>query len=370
MQSGHPLWPGPTRRHVPPHRYSATSLECPVTTISSSAPLLPESARRGPAAAAGSLRTDTYADGARTIEYVPEHRNEGQSRSYYWLLMLPAIIVLAAITIYPFFWLIWMSLHNVGATGGDEFVGLKNFERAVLSDDKYWNGWFLLLRYSAMCMTAEVLIGVLLAILLNGSRFEKVLVTIILMPMMMAPVIAGLVWYFLYNSTFGWYHWLFQSLGILGDTSILGSADTAMYGIVIVDVWQWTPLITLITLAGMKRVPRDQLEANMVDGAGDIRNFLSVTLPNLYPFLLIAILLRFMDNFRFIDVILTLTGGGPADATNILPVYLCRHCPHASPRDNRARQASGPGFRPTGRQARRHSDGVRGHGVQRHRHLQ
>ena len=95
-----------------------------------------------------------------------------------------------------------------------------------------------------------------------------------------------------------------------------------MAGIVIVDVWQWTPLVTLITLAGMKRVPRDQLEANMVDGAGDFRNFMSVTLPNLYPFLLIAILLRFMDNFRFIDVILTLTGGGPADATNVLPVYL------------------------------------------------
>ena len=95
-----------------------------------------------------------------------------------------------------------------------------------------------------------------------------------------------------------------------------------MWGIVLVDVWQWTPLITLIVLAGLKRVPRDQLEAHMVDGAGELRNFVSITLPNLYPFLLIAILLRFMDNFRFIDAILILTGGGPADATNILPVYL------------------------------------------------
>ena len=90
----------------------------------------------------------------------------------------------------------------------------------------------------------------------------------------------------------------------------------------IVDVWQWTPLITLIMLAGLKRVPRDQLEANMVDGAGEVRNFFAITLPNLYPFLLIAILLRFMDNFRFIDAILVLTGGGPADATKILPIYL------------------------------------------------
>jgi multiple sugar transport system permease protein len=95
-----------------------------------------------------------------------------------------------------------------------------------------------------------------------------------------------------------------------------------MIGVVLVDVWQWTPLITLITLAGLKRVPQDQLEANMVDGASPVRNFFSVTLPNLYPVLLIAIMLRFMDNFRFIDSLLVLTGGGPGNSTKILPVYL------------------------------------------------
>ncbi len=173
-----------------------------------------------------------------------------------------------------------------------------------------------------MCMVLEVGLGVILAVILNRSRFEKTLVTIFLMPMMMAPVVAGLVWYYLYNSTFGWYHWLMQSVGLLGAKSILGDPATAMLGIVIVDIWQWTPLIILITLAGLKRVPRDQLEANMVDGAGEVRNFFAITLPNLYPFLLIAILLRFMDNFRFIDAILVLTGGGPADATKILPTYL------------------------------------------------
>jgi multiple sugar transport system permease protein len=139
---------------------------------------------------------------------------------------------------------------------------------------------------------------------------------------MMAPLVAGMVWYFLYNGTFGWYHWLLQSVGILGAKSILASPSTAMLAIVIVDVWQWTPLITLITLAGLKRVPQDQIEANMVDGASPFRNFVSVTLPNLYPVLLIAIMLRFMDNFRFIDSALVLTGGGPGNATKILPIYL------------------------------------------------
>ncbi|MFO1038530.1 MAG: sugar ABC transporter permease [Geminicoccaceae bacterium] len=273
-------------------------------------------------APAATERAYVAREGARVIDWTPANFNALPSRSYYFWLMAPAIVVLAAISLYPFFWLIWMSLHNVEVGGADEWVGFNNFIRLFTRDAKFANGWLLLLKYSALCMTTEILLGVGLAVILNQSRFEKILVTIFLMPMMMAPVIAGLVWYYLYNSTFGWYHWLFQSLGILGETSILGSASTAMWGIVLVDVWQWTPLITLITLAGMKRVPRDQLEANMVDGAGPVRNFLAVTLPNLYPFLLIAILLRFMDNFRFIDAILILTGGGPADATNILPVYL------------------------------------------------
>ena len=260
--------------------------------------------------------------GARVISHEPAQFHEQPSRRYYFYLMLPAIVVLACITIYPFFWLIWMSLHNVDVgAAGDSWNDFKNWSR-LGRDTKFHDGWWLLIKYSAMCMIAEVGLGVLLAVILNGSRFEKVLVTVFLMPMMVAPVVAGLVWYYLYNSTFGWYHWLMQSAGILGETSILGSVDTAMIGIVLVDVWQWTPLITLIVLAGLKRVPRDQLEANMVDGAGEIRNFFQVSLPNIYPFLLIAILLRFMDNFRFIDAILVLTGGGPADSTKILPTYL------------------------------------------------
>jgi multiple sugar transport system permease protein len=262
-----------------------------------------------------------YVEGAKVLDYLPQVFNVKPSSSYYFWLMAPALIVLAAISIYPFFWLIWMSLHNVGSSAGDTFVGLKNFEK-LLTDDKFWIGWGLLFKYTAFCMFFEIAIGVLLAVILNGHRFENILVTVFLMPMMMAPAIAGLVWYYLFNSTFGWYHWLMQSVGILGETSIIGSTDTAMAALIIVDIWQWTPLITLITLAGLKRVPRDQLEANMVDGASAFRNFVAITLPNIYPFLLIGIMLRFMDNFRFIDVILALTGGGPAESTKVLPVYL------------------------------------------------
>ena len=273
-------------------------------------------------APAGARPTPEMRDRARVISHEAAALNPLPSRRYYLYMMLPAIVVLACITIYPFFWLIWMSLHDVDVgAAADKWNDFRNWTR-LPGDSKFVNGWVLLVKYSAMCMVLEVGLGIALAVILNRSRFEKTLVTIFLMPMMMAPIVAGLVWYYLYNSTFGWYHWLMQSMGLLGAKSILGDPATAMLGIVIVDVWQWTPLIILITLAGLKRVPRDQLEANMVDGAGEIRNFFAITLPNLYPFLLIAILLRFMDNFRFIDAILVLTGGGPADSTKILPTYL------------------------------------------------
>ncbi len=255
-------------------------------------------------------------------ENPPLNVNKTPSKRFHLYLMAPAIILLASITIYPFFWLIYMSLHKVKlGPAKDKFVGLKNYTK-LLSDEKYLDGWIILGKYSFLCLSFEIILGVIIALILNNSRFEKVLITLFLMPMMVSPIVAGLLWSYLYNGTFGWYHWLFESVGLLGGASILGSPKTALYGIIMVDVWQWTPLIALITLAGLKRVPQDQLEANMVDGAGPVNNFFSVTLPNLYPFLLIAILLRFMDNFRFIDHILALTGGGPADSTKLLPVYL------------------------------------------------
>lgn len=250
----------------------------------------------------------------------PGRFNPAAKKAYYFYLMAPAIALLAFISLYPFFWLIIMAFQK-GDMGAVEWVGFKNFTD-LASDGRFLSGWALLFKYSAMCLFLQVAIGVLLAVVVNGSRYEKFLVTALLMPMMMAPAVAGLLWLFLYNGTFGWYHWIFQSLGILGSGSILSSAQTSMYALVLVDVWQWTPLITLIALAGLKKVPRDQMEANMVDGASPARNFFAIVLPNLYPVLLIAILLRFMDNFRFIDHILVLTGGGPANSTKILPVYL------------------------------------------------
>jgi len=249
--------------------------------------------------------------------------NKQRPRKYLLPLLLPAVILLALLSIYPFGWLIYMSFNQVGLAPGapNEFVGLENWSR-MFRDSQYWDSWAILAKYSVVSMILEVGLGTLLAVLLNRSKHEKILITILLMPMMMAPVVAGLLWQYLYNGTFGWYFWVLRSLGLLDGGTILGSSDHALWAIVAVDVWEWTPLVALIVLSGLKLVPQDQLEASWMDGAGPVRSFFQVALPSIKASLLIAILLRFMDNIRIIDHFIALTGGGPANSTKLLPLYL------------------------------------------------
>jgi multiple sugar transport system permease protein len=253
----------------------------------------------------------------------PPGPNKPTPRRYLAPLLLPAVILLALLSIYPFVWLIYMSFNAVGLAPGapNEFVGFDNWTR-MFSDSQYWESWGLLAKYSVVSMVLEVGLGTLLAILLNRSKHEKLLITILLMPMMMAPVVAGLLWQYLYNGTFGWYFWTLRSLGLLDEGTILGSSDLALWAIVAVDVWEWTPLVALIVLSGLKLVPQDQMEASWMDGAGPVRSFFQVALPAIKGSLMIAILLRFMDNIRIIDHFIALTGGGPANSTKILPLYL------------------------------------------------
>lgn len=250
---------------------------------------------------------------------------------HFWI-MLPTIIVLAAITIYPFIWMVVMSFKETAMNPGEKdiWIGLYNYTR-LLEDETFINGVKLLLWFFFFCLSIEMLLGTGIALLINNTKWENALIVIFLMPMMVAPIVVGYLWRFLYNVSFGWYFWLAKSLGILSRDTILADAtpwllsflpSTAFIAVVLADVWEWTPLIILIVLAGLKAVPQDQLEAARVDGAGPIRIFCEVTLPNIKSVLLIALVVRFMDNVRYIDLIYVLTKGGPADTTKILPFYL------------------------------------------------
>jgi multiple sugar transport system permease protein len=268
------------------------------------------------------MTVDTAVGGAEVIS-APPGPNVERPRKWLIPLLLPAVLLLALLSLYPLFWLIYMSFNAVATAPNtpNEFVGLANWKR-MFGEPQYWSSWWLLVKYSSVCLIIQMLLGTLLAVLINRSKREKLLITIILMPMMMAPVVAGLLWQYLYNGTFGWYFWLLRSLGLLDGGTILASPDLALWAIVVVDVWEWTPLVALIVLSGLKLVPKDQVEASWMDGAGPVRSFFQVSLPSIKSMLVIAILLRFMDNIRIIDHFIALTGGGPANSTKILPLYL------------------------------------------------
>lgn len=258
-------------------------------------------------------------------------RVKGVFPFHFWI-MLPTIIILAVITIYPFIWMVVMSFKETAMNPGesDQWVGLYNYFR-LLDDESFLNGVKLLLWFFCLCLSIEMVVGTGVALLINNAKFENFWIIVFIMPMMVAPIVVGYLFRFLYNVSFGWGYWLLKSLGLMSGDTILANANswllpffpsTAFMAVVAGDVWEWTPLIILIVLAGLKAVPQDQLEASRVDGAGPIRIFWEVTLPNIKSVLLIALVVRFMDNVRYIDLIYVLTKGGPAETTNILPFYL------------------------------------------------
>jgi len=241
---------------------------------------------------------------------------------YVWWLA-PAVIILAGITLFPFFWMIYMSFMKVRlAPGlGDLFVGWDNWVR-MFDDPSIYQGWWLQFQYVGVSMILQMGLGLGLALMLNQTKGGSALVMIFMIPMMVAPVVVGHLFNLLLNSSYGLYAWILNTLGLYAKGSLLSNPDTALWTIVAMDTWEWTPLIILILLAGLKSVPQDTVEAAHVDGSNPIQVFFNVTLPYLAPSLLIAFLLRFMDCMRFIDKILITTRGGPAEATKTLPIYL------------------------------------------------
>jgi len=242
---------------------------------------------------------------------------------YIWW-MLPAFIILITICVFPFFWLIYMSFMKIQLAPGQPnlFIGFQNWVRVFSGDPSVPQGWALLGKYVSICMILQMGLGISIALLINNLKLEGLLSTIFLIPMMIAPVVVGHLFNLLLNSSYGLYAWVLKTLKIYTAGSLLSNPKTALWAIIAMDTWEWTPLIMIITLAALKSVPKDTIEAAYVDGSNKFQVFFNVTLPYITPALFIAFLLRFMDNMRFIDKILITTKGGPAEATKTYPVYL------------------------------------------------
>src|SRR5215203_542165 len=240
-------------------------------------------------------------------------------------MMLPALVILTAISILPLFYIIWMSLNNLTLLGGtgisSHWTGLGNWG-LMFTDPGVWAGWLAMVIYFIATVGLEIILGLVAALVIHEVVWGKNLaLSLILIPMFIAPVIVGLLGRFLVNPTYGLYAWVLRESGIYGG-NILGGSVSAFVAVVLMDVWEWTPLITLITLAGLVSIQPQVLEAAKVDGAGYWRRFWHIALPSISGIVLVALLIRSMDALRYFDIVWQVTGGGPANATKIIPMSI------------------------------------------------
>jgi multiple sugar transport system permease protein len=254
-----------------------------------------------------------------------------ERRAGHWLLsfegrmMLPALVILAAISILPLIYIIWMSLNDVTLLGGSgissRWVGLGNWS-GTFSDPNVWGGWGRMVIYFMATVGIELILGIAIALLVYEVVWGRnIALSLILIPMFFAPVIVGLLGRFLVNPTYGLYSWILQEIGIYTG-NILGNGVSAFVAVVLMDVWEWTPLIILITLAGLVSIQPQVIEAARVDGASYLQRLWHIVLPSISGIIVVALLIRSMDALRYFDIIWQVTGGGPADATKIIPMTL------------------------------------------------
>lgn len=238
-------------------------------------------------------------------------------------MMSPALILLAAISFIPLFTMIWMSLSKVGLIGGlsFDFIGLDNWKH-LFTDPDIGSSWILSVVYFAATVGAEMILGTLMALLIHSLiKARNFVLSLVLIPMFIAPIIVGLLGRFLLDPSFGLYSWFLSATGLY-DGNILGSVGPALAAVIGLDIWEWSPLVALIVLAGLTAVPTDILEAAEVDGASYRHKLVSIILPSILPILLVALLIRAMDAIRFFAIIFITTNGGPADSTKIIPIRL------------------------------------------------
>lgn len=242
--------------------------------------------------------------------------------SFETLLLAPSLVVLAVLSVLPLVALLWMSVMEINFLPGHEptFVGLQNYQQMFTANVA--QSWLTTVVYVVGALSLQIGLGTGIAVMLDRvSRGQNFLTSIVIMPMMIAPVVVGLLWQFLLNPTFGLYSWLLNQAGLFTNEPVLGNSTGAMAAVIVMDTWEWTPLVILIVLAGLKSIPQQLYEAARVDGASVFHEFRYITLPMLKPALAIALLLRSMDLMRYFTKIFITTGGGPANATKIIGFF-------------------------------------------------
>ena len=237
-----------------------------------------------------------------------------------YLLSLPALLVCIGILI-PFFTAVIYSLqrYNLAFPSGRRFIWLGNFVR-LFSNAGFWHTVYVSLAYTVLTVGIELLLGLGIALLLwRRSAITNLLSILLILPLMVAPAIAALMWKLMTNSNFGVLSYLISLIG-LHDFRWGASPNTALFTVVLVDVWVYTPFIAILLLAGLRGLPRQPFEAAELDGVPGTFVFFRILLPMLLPYLLTASLFRMLDSIQQFDIIYAMTQGGPGDTLLVFQV--------------------------------------------------
>jgi multiple sugar transport system permease protein len=241
-----------------------------------------------------------------------------------WLFVLPTLLLLLAFGIYPFLRSLYISFteYSVIIHEPPVYIGLQNYID-LLTDEQMWIYFGTTGRYALITVALEMVVGFGLALLLReqfkGSGF---ITTLMLVPMMLSPVIVGMFWKLMLNPGFGPWNYL---IGLGGQgPDWLGDPKLAFWAIVLVDVWMWSPFVMLLCLSGLRAIPDYLYEAAVIDRASSWNQFWRITVPQVAPILLIAMLFRAVEAIKAFDLAWILTSGGPGDSTELIAINLYR----------------------------------------------
>lgn len=247
-------------------------------------------------------------------------RHERRERLIPYLLLFPAVVFLLLVTLPPFFYGIGVSFLDMDLTMPDQgvtFVGLDNY-RKVLQDPIFPKVFLNTVVYTGVSVVLSLVIGYALASLLHKSAKGKGLYqTLLLIPMVTTPLVIALGFRYMYDARYGVLAFLLSLIGV-DDVSLLGTPSLALPAVIAVEVWEWTPFMALVLLAGMESLPRRPFEAAEVDGASRLQTFRLITLPMMRRVMMVAVLIRTMDAFKSFDIIYMMTRGGPGISTETM----------------------------------------------------
>lgn len=249
-------------------------------------------------------------------------------RRFVWFCMAPVVVFLIVVALVPIIVAIADSLRELSLTvftRRGHFVGLDNYRQLLGEDPKFFAAIRRTLLFVLVVVPIELCLGLAIAWYVNHEfRGRRLIITLIMLPTMIAPVVVGMMWRYLLMPSFGLLTHYLQHFGFFTDSSVFSEAATAFAALVIIDVWEWTPFMMLIMLAGLSAMPREPIEAASLDGANAWDLLWHVQLPFLRPLIVFSVLFRSIEASKLFDTVYVLTGGGPGNATETISVFAFR----------------------------------------------